>query len=122
MQTLAELTARCLHLPHVTHDQPFGPDVTVFRVGGKIFALLGEDDGRPHLILKCEPDWALALREIYAAITPGYHMNKRHWNSIRVDGSVPVDELAAMIDHAYARVWQTLTKAQRAALETPTDI
>lgn len=103
--------------PYATRDYPFGPETAVYRVGGKIFALLGEDETPPHLILKCDPDWALVLRAMYATITPGYHMNKRHWNSIRVDESVPAGELEEMIRHAHALVWRTLSKARRAEIE-----
>ena len=78
----------CLQKPGVTEDLPFGPDTLVFRVIGKIFALcdVREFDG---INLKCDHEWAVELRERHEGITPGYHMNKKHWNTVSTDGSVP---------------------------------
>lgn len=82
-------------------EYPFGPEVIVIKVGGKIFALLGRLEGIEYISLKCSPDWAELLRRQYASITAGYHLNKRHWNTIRLDGSVPSTELQRFIDHSY---------------------
>ena len=84
-------------------DWPFGPDVLVFKVGGKIFALLNFNDPA-ELSLKCDPDRAEILRELYPAIVPGYHLNKRHWNTVTLDGSVPAAECVGLIDHSYELV------------------
>src|SRR5690606_9566295 len=86
---LAAFQAHCLALPEAEETFPFGPDVVVYKVRGKIFALALLDDVPPRLNLKCDPDRALELRDRYPGITPGYHMNKRHWNTVRLDGSVP---------------------------------
>lgn len=104
--------ARCLAEPGAIEDYPFGDEVTVFKVAGKMFALLL--DGEPaKLTLKCDPHLALALRQQYRAVTPGYHTNKRHWNTVDLDGSVPDQEVVEMIDHSYRLVVDGLTRAQR---------
>lgn len=100
----------CLAQPAATEDQPFDSDSVVFRIGGKIFALLALDAFPPRLNLKCDPERAAELRERYAAVMPGYHMNKRHWNTVVCDGSVPAGEIEAMIAHAYGLVRSGLPK------------
>ena len=99
--------------PEAMEDYPFGPDVAVMKVRGKMFATLGEEQGEGRMNLKCDPDQALALRDIFAAVLPGYHMNKKHWNTVRLDGSIPVGEIERMIDHSYALVVKGLTKKVR---------
>jgi predicted DNA-binding protein (MmcQ/YjbR family) len=101
---LEEAIAHCLSLPGVVEDTPFGPDVLVFKVGGKLFALTDPGDVPPAMNLKCDPERALALRDQYAAIQPGYHMNKRHWNTLTLDGTVPTAVVRELIDHSYALV------------------
>ncbi len=105
--------AECLAKPGATEDYPFGDEVAVFKVAGRMFALvpLGAPPG--DVSLKCDPELATALRARYAAITPGYHLNKRHWNTVALDGSVPDDELRELIDHSYELVVAGLTKLQR---------
>jgi predicted DNA-binding protein (MmcQ/YjbR family) len=110
-----ELRAYCLSKPAAIEDFPFGDDPAVFKVVGKMFALLPLNSST--ISLKCDPTWAAILRETYPAVTPGYHLNKRHWNSIQMDGSVPDDEIRDMIDHSYDQVVKGLTKAQRKTLE-----
>jgi predicted DNA-binding protein (MmcQ/YjbR family) len=84
-----ELKSRCLGLPGAREEFPFGDEVSVFKVGGKMFAL-SHLDGRPlQLSVKCDPDLAVQLRAAHPAIAPGYHLNKRHWNTVELDGSVP---------------------------------
>jgi predicted DNA-binding protein (MmcQ/YjbR family) len=85
----------------------------VFKVGGRMFALvpLGEDAASVNL--KCDPDIALDLRARHAAVRPGYHQNKRHWNTVELDGSIADDELREMIEHSYELVVSQLTRAQR---------
>jgi predicted DNA-binding protein (MmcQ/YjbR family) len=90
----------CISKPEATEGFPFGEDTLVFKVKGRIFALANLD-GDPTLNLKCDPGLALELREKYTAVIPGYHMNKKHWNTIILDGSVPDKEILAWIDHSY---------------------
>jgi predicted DNA-binding protein (MmcQ/YjbR family) len=106
----------CLAQPGAVEDYPFGDDVAVFKVAGKMFALvaLREDVGR--VTLKCDPTHALELRARWAAVSPGYHTNKRHWNTVTLDDTVPASDLAEMITHSYDEVVAKLTRAERAAL------
>ncbi len=98
-----EARAHCEQLEDVSEEFPFGPDVMVFKVNKKIFALL--NFAQPAQIsLKCDPDRAELLREQYPAITAGYHLNKRHWITLTLDGSVPAAECRALIDHSYTLV------------------
>jgi predicted DNA-binding protein (MmcQ/YjbR family) len=103
----------CLELMGTEEDFPFGPDIYVYKVKGKIFAILftGKEEGR--LNLKCDPDEALALRDIFTAISPGYHMNKKHWNTLRLNHTVPEQEIKRQIDQSRLLVIQSLPKAQR---------
>lgn len=112
----AELTAYCMTKPGAREDYPFGPDPLVIKVASKMFALLSEEDGFDNIALKCEPEWAELLRLQYDAVKPGYHLNKRHWNTVVMDGSIPEDELRAMIDHSYQLVASKLTRAEKAEL------
>jgi predicted DNA-binding protein (MmcQ/YjbR family) len=100
-----------------TEDFPFGPDARVFRVRQKIFAILVEKDGLTRVNLKCDHEEALVLRDIFDAVTPGYHMNKAHWNTVLLDGSIPTPELERMMDRSYGRVVRSLKKPERQALE-----
>jgi predicted DNA-binding protein (MmcQ/YjbR family) len=104
---------QCRSLRGATEGNPFGQGVLVFKVAGRIFAILGETD----VSLKCDPLLALALREEFVAVTPGYHLNKRHWNTVKLDGSVPDDALREWILDSYELAVDSLTRAQRAALE-----
>jgi len=105
--------AYLLSKPEAREDFPFGPDVAVMKVRDKMFATLGEEQGEGRMNLKCDPDQALALRDIFEAVIPGYHMNKKHWNTIKLDGSIPVGEIQRMIDHSYALVVAGLPKKVR---------
>ncbi len=106
----------CLNKPHVTEGTPFGEDVLVFKVGGKMFALASLDEVPTTVNLKCDPDLALELRDRYEQVTPGYHMNKKHWNTVVLDGVIPEREIKKMIDHSYELVVQSLPKAKREKL------
>ncbi|MDU0460554.1 MAG: MmcQ/YjbR family DNA-binding protein [Geobacteraceae bacterium] len=97
-------------------DYPFGPDAAVFKVAGKMFALVAIEDVPLRITLKCDPIEADFLRTMYSAIIPGYYMNKQHWNTITLDGSVPEELLLKMIDSSYTLVVKGLRKAERAAL------
>jgi predicted DNA-binding protein (MmcQ/YjbR family) len=90
----------CINKPQTTEGFPFGEDTLVFKVKGRIFALANLD-GDLSINLKCDPGLALELREKYSAVTPGYHMNKKHWNTVILDGSVPDKEVFSWIDHSY---------------------
>ena len=103
----------CLSKPASSSGYPFGEGTLVFKVVGKMFALIPEDDGSLRMNLKCDPDDALALREQYEAIQPGYHMNKKHWNTITIDGSLPNTLVFELIDHSYDLVVSKLPKTQR---------
>jgi predicted DNA-binding protein (MmcQ/YjbR family) len=105
--------ASCLGKPGAVEDYPFGDGVAVCKVAGKMFALvpLGGEPG--SVSLKCDPDRAAWLRRQYAAITAGYHLSKRHWNTVELDGSVPEDELLDLIDHSYELVVASLPRAAR---------
>ncbi|MFN8281023.1 MAG: MmcQ/YjbR family DNA-binding protein [Saprospiraceae bacterium] len=98
----------CESKPHVSFDTPFGPDTLVFRVKGKIFALTGLDSADFTVNLKCDPQKSQELRAMYEDIIPGYHMNKKHWNTVRFDGRVPVKLLKELIDHSYQLVYESL--------------
>lgn len=112
-QTISEFASV---LEGVVEEQPFGPNVDVFKVGGKIFAILDPESAPQSVSLKCEPDLAIELRRDYEAVIPGYHLNKRLWNTVMLDGTVPDDEVIAMVRHSYAQVVAGLPKAVRRSL------
>ncbi len=107
---LEDFREYCLTKPKVTESTPFGPDTLVFKVGGKIFALASLDDVPTHVNLKCDPERALDLRDRYEEVQPGYHMNKKHWNTIELGGRIPTAELRRLIDHSYDLVVASLPK------------
>ncbi len=109
--------AYLLGRPAAIEDYPFGPDVLVPKVKCKMFATLGENDGVGHMNLKCDPLHAQELRDLFESVKPGYHMNKKHWNTVILDGSIPDGEIERMIDHSYALVVKKLKKTEREALE-----
>jgi predicted DNA-binding protein (MmcQ/YjbR family) len=102
----------CLSKPGATEDMPFGEDVLVFRVSGKMFALAPLDEVPATANLKCDPDLALELRDRYEQVQPGYHMNKKHWNTVEIDSGIPDAELRKMIDHSYDLVANSLPKSK----------
>jgi predicted DNA-binding protein (MmcQ/YjbR family) len=110
--------AACSVKPGAVEDYPFGDEVAVFKVAGRMFALVPLGAAPGSVSLKCDPDLAVALRGHYAGITPGYHLSKRHWNTVTLDGSVPREEVQELIDHSYDLVVERLTKAQRDQLIT----
>jgi predicted DNA-binding protein (MmcQ/YjbR family) len=117
--TPAEIALLALDLNDVSEEQPFGPEVDVYKVAGKIFAILAPEASPPAVSLKCEPELAVALRQQYVGVTPGYHLNKKHWNTVSLDGSIPAEEIAGMVEHSYDRVVATLPKAERLRLSRP---
>ena len=115
--TRDEVLAICLGLPSATETYPFGDEVAVIKVGGKMFALVPLSDGAASVNLKCDPARALELREAYEGIRPGYHQNKRHWNTVELDGSVEDEVVRGLIEDSYDLVVSGLSRAARAALD-----
>ena len=110
MLNLEDFRNYCLSLPGVTEELPFGPDTLVFKVMGKIFALTGLDSELLSINLKYDSEKIEELRSRYPAITPGYHMNKKHWNTVIIDGSIPRKELLHLIHHSYDLIVAGLPK------------
>ncbi len=102
----------CLAKNGATEGAPFGETVVVFKVGGKMFALASLDEVPATVNLKCDPDHALELRDRYELVRPGYHMNKKHWNTVELGGGIPTGEIRKMIDHSYELVVQSLPKGR----------
>ena len=113
---LAAFREYCLRRGGATEGTPFGETVLVFKVAGKIFALAALDEIPATVNLKCDPDVALELRDRYEQIQPGYHMNKKHWNTVEISSGVPEAELRKMIDHSYDLIVKSLPKAAKAKL------
>lgn len=108
----------CLAKKAVTEELPFGPDTRVFKIGGKIFALTGLDEVPLRVNLKCDPEQSIALREEYPeCILPGYHMNKKHWNTVVLNDFLPNTLIFGLTDHSYDLVLQGLPKKLRKNLE-----
>jgi predicted DNA-binding protein (MmcQ/YjbR family) len=105
----------CLRKKAVKEDFPFDKNTLVFKVKGKMFAL-ADVDLFESINLKCDPDKSIELRERYEGITPGYHMNKKHWNTVVTNGSVPDKLLYELIDHSYQLVVESLSKKDRKGL------
>ena len=108
--------------PGACEDLPFGPEVLVLKVAGKMFALIAWQELPLTISLKADPEQALLWRELYPAVTAGYHLNKQHWNTVRLDGSVPDDTLRQMIDESWSRVVAGLKKSERLALLGPSPL
>ncbi|MBQ4809733.1 MmcQ/YjbR family DNA-binding protein [Pseudoalteromonas luteoviolacea] len=110
--------------PYASVSQPFGPEVDVYKVKDKMFATLSlskmkaktEPDEHWWLNLKCDPDEAQALRDIFDAVIPGYHMNKRLWNTVILDGSIPKGEIERMIDNSFLLVVQKMSKSEQRSI------
>lgn len=113
-----------LNKPESFADFPFGEGVEVFKVKGKMFATLaigkmGKGDGEHQdwwMNLKCDPDEAIMLRDIFPAVMPGYHMNKKHWNTVILDGSIPQGEIERMIDNSFMLVVSKMTKKDQQSI------
>lgn len=102
--------------PGARRDMPFGPDALVFKVLNKMFALVAWQADPLTISLKADPIDALILRKQYAAVKPGYHMHKKHWNTVTLDGSIPDDEVCRMMDDSYELVVRGMTRADQARL------
>ncbi|MFE9426903.1 MmcQ/YjbR family DNA-binding protein [Kitasatospora sp. NPDC006697] len=117
--TADELKAACLELTGAEETFPFGPETSVFKVGGKVFAISALDGEPLRISLKCDPDLAVRLRADYPAITGGWHLNKRHWNTVLLDGSVPRRLVDEMIEDSYDLIVAKLPRRQQLALDWP---
>ncbi len=106
----------CLSFPGATEELPFGPVTTVFKVERKIFLLTALDAEPLHMSVKCEPELAEQLRSSYPAIVPGYHLNKRHWNTVTLDGSLPGQLVRDLVEDSYDLVVSALPKRVQASL------
>lgn len=114
---IEELREYCISKKGVEETFPFDEETLVFKVMGKVFLLTGIDSKPVEFNVKCDPELAISLREKYDCVKPGYHMNKKHWNTITCDGSVGKNLLKNWIDHSYNQVASGLTKKQKADLE-----
>lgn len=114
--TPADLRDRCLSFTGSEETFPFGPETSVFKVAGKMFALSQLRAGSLRVSLKCEPQIAETLRAAHGAVLPGYHLNKRHWNTVVIDGSLPEPMIADMIEDSYDLVVSALPASRRREL------
>ncbi len=105
----------CISKKGVTEEFPFDSETLAFKVGGKIFALTDVENFR-SVNLKCDPERAIELREMYPGIIPGYHMNKKHWNTVTMDQNIPMKLKKELIDHSYDLVFASLPKKDREKL------
>ena len=108
------IRAYCLEKEDAEESFPFGESTLVFKVGGKIFALMALDSNPPEMNLKCDPDLAIELREKFACVVPGYHMNKKHWNTVICDRSATSNEIKKWIDHSYELIKRSLPSVKKA--------
>jgi len=111
-----DLRDLCLSFPGSEETFPFGVETSVFKVAGRMFALSRLAAEPPSVSLKCEPGLAVQLREAHAAVAPGYHLNKRHWNTVTLDGSLPEAMVRDMVEDSYDLVVSSLPAARRRAL------
>jgi predicted DNA-binding protein (MmcQ/YjbR family) len=116
-----ELRERCLSFRGAAETFPFGPETSVFKVAGKMFALSRLANSPLRVSLKCEPPLAEQLRAAYTAVLPGYHLNKRHWNTVIIDGSMPDQTIRDMIEDSYDLIVSKLPLSCRRSLGWPTD-
>lgn len=110
---LPDIIAHCLHMRGAQETTPFGPDALVYKVAGKMFAVTVPEDLPPRINLKCDPERAAELRDEYRGIKPGWHMNKKHWNTVMLDGSVPPNLVRELIEHSYQLVVDGLPRKRR---------
>jgi predicted DNA-binding protein (MmcQ/YjbR family) len=117
VKTLEHLRAYCTTKPGVYENFPFDNVTLTFRVKGKMFALCGIHDDPLEVNLKCDPELSELLRDKYDAVKPGWHMNKKHWNTVTLDGSIPDEEIKELIDMSYELVVRSLKKSHRDTLK-----
>lgn len=115
---IEELREYCIVKPSVTEELPFGPDTLVFKVAAKVFLLVGLDQlNGLSFNVKCDPEYAITLRQEYAeTVFPGYHMNKKHWNTVYANRELTDQKLTELIDHSYDLVVSSLPKKIKEAL------
>jgi predicted DNA-binding protein (MmcQ/YjbR family) len=99
-----DIAGYCLQKLGAQETYPFGPEMTVMKVHGKMFAIMPARDRPDSISLKCDPVRAVVLRQTYQEITPGYHLNKQHWNTLDLTGTLPVETIYELIDHSYELV------------------
>ncbi len=116
MLNLKNVRKYCLGKKGVTEDFPFDQETLTIKVGSKMFVLTNVKSPSLRLNLKCDPMLAKDLRDQYESVVPGYHMNKEHWNTVIIDGTIPDDKIFWMIDHSYDLVFSRLTKKERETL------
>lgn len=114
--TKGQLRKACLAFAGATEERPFGPQTSVYKVAGKIFAITRLQARPLEVSLKCEPPLAEQLRDAYPAIAPGYHLNKRHWNTVTLDGSLPERMVQEMLEDSYDLIVSALPRARREEL------
>jgi predicted DNA-binding protein (MmcQ/YjbR family) len=117
MLNLKRIKQYCATKPGSREGYPFGPETLVFKVLSKMYALVGEDDNPLHMNLKCDPEQAPVLRSMHESVLPGYHMNKEHWNTIVLDGTLPDELIFKLIDDSYDLVAAGLKKSEKEKLE-----
>ena len=119
MMNLNELEKYLDAMPGSESGFPFGPEVKVYKVGGKMFALISLQDSPLRINLKCDPMDAQILREQFEAVIPGYHMNKEHWNTVVLDGTMAVDTVRLLIDQSYNLIYNSLPKYKQNQIKRP---
>jgi predicted DNA-binding protein (MmcQ/YjbR family) len=120
--TAAELRRLCLSRPGAVEEFPFGQRTSVFKVAGKMFALSALDARPLQVSVKCDPDLAEQLRAAYPSVRPGYHLNKRHWNTVTLDGSLGDEQIAGMLEDSYDLVLAGMPRSTREALGWTADV
>ena len=113
LTALDQIEQFILNKPGSVREQPFGPEVLVYKLSGKIFALMAWEKSPLTISLKCAPDNALFLRLKYAEVNPGYHLNKKHWNTVTLNGIIPSNEVKEMINESYDLILSSLSKKLR---------
>ncbi len=114
---LEEIRIYCLNKKGVTEDFPFDQETLVFKVLGKMFLLTNINEADISVNLKCDPDWAIELREQYSSVFPGYHMNKKLWNTVQFSGEFSKEDFLKMIDHSYDEVVKKMPKKTQQLLK-----
>ena len=115
---IEDMRTYLLSLDHVTEDLPFDETTLAFRIGNKIFALMGLEYDPPQINLKCDPERAEKLREEYQCVQPGYHMNKKHWNTLVMDVDATWSLFTELANHSYDLIYQSLPKSIKVSLQT----
>ena len=111
-----ELRAYCLAKKYATECFPFDEQTLVFKVAGKMFAFIGLEHHPARVNLKCDPDWAVELRETYEAVLPGYYSNTKHWNTVVLESALSTDFIKELIDHSYKMVVKAMPKKKQKEL------